>query len=853
MFFVQVRLHNKSKPLISSTYEYKISYSKVKINPVPHNNSCRKPITGVPLRTFNDNTYFIVTDQASISFDSDRKHISKTMYKLKFTFFFLFILLTSLKVNAQLELPGTVITQNKLIPAGSLIIAMDTLNQKLPGYFNLKAYGLANALLQNEIPILWAIKANKAKNAIDFTASASRVFPDTVAAVSLSFRSGPFIIDTNWVDEALPIIAAFGGNVAVYKLTSNATIDIRYTLTHKPKIALVNSSGFDTITVHVLQEAGFSAASYQLFTPLGQIFNPYSSYSLVSDSHFTGGDTAHINPIYRYVTNQGGNAIAQCAALGAFENNSFAMTTLGIDSAITGIAATGYFNNDQAIAQIHGNLITPQGEYKFWALKPGSVIRANAYQVIRGTGGPQHYIVTAAKYFPNAQRGGNLFYLPGHDYYFYTAPTGGINDANRINGRRMFLNSVFVPPSASIPDIDFTTDVKISITAAAGLAVKYEPFCFTIVATNIGTGKARNVKIDALLPAGLLYSSAIKTRGAYNPISGIWNLDSLASGESDTLIVTTLINQLGNITYNTNIITTSLEYVIPNNSASVTVFGVSRPDAKNDTLYFPGPVSFTYFNKANDIDEDGGPYGNFSIVAGPFRGTAAITHPDSIQYTLTATSWFGTDSLQYVTCDQYPLCDTAWMFFTIPSPLPVSLIGFEGKRHDGVIDLLWHTLSEKDNAYFAIEKSIEGQLFTEMGRVKGAGNSNDVLSYSYRDTDTGESYLYYRLRQVDYDGRNSPSNILVLPLKNRKDLSLTLYPNPSSGELIVLKATGLRETATFRITDMQGRIILMHQLNPDNNGMILDFIKESNLLESGCYIATVTSEEKHISVRLIIR
>ena len=75
----------------------------------------------------------------------------------------LFLSFFSLKSHAQFELPGSVVANLQTIKNGSLIIPMDTALQSLPGYFNLKAYGLVNALLQNEIPVKWAIKKGKLK------------------------------------------------------------------------------------------------------------------------------------------------------------------------------------------------------------------------------------------------------------------------------------------------------------------------------------------------------------------------------------------------------------------------------------------------------------------------------------------------------------------------------------------------------------------------------------------------------------------------------------------------------------------------------------------------------------------
>jgi hypothetical protein len=68
-----------------------------------------------------------------------------------------------------------------LIEAGALVIPMDNTNQAVGTPFNLKAYGLVNRLLQNEIPVQWAISATKAKDGVDFSVAAERLRPTAVA------------------------------------------------------------------------------------------------------------------------------------------------------------------------------------------------------------------------------------------------------------------------------------------------------------------------------------------------------------------------------------------------------------------------------------------------------------------------------------------------------------------------------------------------------------------------------------------------------------------------------------------------------------------------------------------------
>lgn len=751
--------------------------------------------------------------------------------------------------------------QLEVVPQGSMIIAMDTLYQRLPGLFNLRAYGLANALLQAEIPVKWAIKSNKtrasASSMIDFSANVTRVYPDTANMGSIAFRSSAFIIDSSWVSKATNVLSSFAlsNNVAVYRLNANTSIDIRYTLTHKPTILLLNSNGFDTIAVRMLQEAGFNSASYTLQMPANTPFNPLGNWSLISDTHFTNGDSGRVNPVVRYITNRGANFTASCTDIGTVENRSFSLTTAGIDSFSTGITGVVYENHNQPLAQFMGAVMTPNGEYKSWNLKPGSSFRTNTYHIMRGTTGtPANFAMAATKLRPVTSKGGVLFYLAGHDHYHWTLSTGSPNDNLRINGRRMFLNSIFIPASDSIPGIDFTADVAISMTAQAGFAVKNEPFKITIVASNTAPGRARLVSLNALLPAGLTFQSATATRGSYNSLTGIWTLDSLQSSQRDTLVLTVVISQLGNIVFPASIQTWSFERVLANNSTQLNLFGVSRPDAVNDTTLFPGPV-FSYFNvRANDSDEDGGPFGTVSIIAGPFNGTAVLINGDSILYTLTSSNFTGIDSIQYVTCDNLPLCDTAWYFINIPTPLPVSLVGFNGERTGNIVKLQWITLSEKNNEYFDVERASDGRSFSRRGMVRGNHTTNVQQFYSFTDVDSDEPVLYYRLRQVDIDGGFAYSNTIALTNHATKnDFSITIFPNPSDGSFQVIKAHGVKGNLAMYISDLGGRLLYEYSWEGDDNGHVLDILQNRFSLSPGCYLVNFRTDTQSRSIRLLIR
>lgn len=89
--------------------------------------------------------------------------------------------------------------------------------------------------------------------------------------------------------------------------------------------------------------------------------------------------------------------------------------------------------------------------------------------------------------------------------------------------------------------------------------------------------------------------------------------------------------------------------------------------------------------------------------------------------------------------------------------LPVNLISFNASCLGAKVELNWATSTEANNDYFIVERSIDGIHFNAIATVDGAGNSNKFMSYIYTDSYDGKAY--YRLKQIDYDGTFSYSNI----------------------------------------------------------------------------------------------
>lgn len=124
---------------------------------------------------------------------------------------------------------------------------------------------------------------------------------------------------------------------------------------------------------------------------------------------------------------------------------------------------------------------------------------------------------------------------------------------------------------------------------------------------------------------------------------------------------------------------------------------------------------------------------------------------------------------------------------TVPSGiLPIELAEFRAEAAGDAVNLSWATASEKDNAWFTVERSVDAVDFSPVLRMPGAGNSSAMLHYAARDEAPLQGISYYRLRQTDFNGTFTFSPVLAVETKS--DGTFTLSPNPSAGTAIQLPA-----------------------------------------------------------------
>ncbi len=162
--------------------------------------------------------------------------------------------------------------------------------------------------------------------------------------------------------------------------------------------------------------------------------------------------------------------------------------------------------------------------------------------------------------------------------------------------------------------------------------------------------------------------------------------------------------------------------------------------------------------------------------------------------------------------------------------LPVNLISFKAEKYDGSTLLHWETASEINNRGFTIERSSDGQRWTALEFIDGSGNSNRLNSYNYMDKSPLLSSNYYRLKQVDFDGKFDYSSIVMVEFDSKEKNIISLYPNPANEKIFINNVN--QESYMVEISNQIGEIVMKQEVNSS--------IDISNL-QSGIYFIKILS------------
>ncbi len=326
--------------------------------------------------------------------------------------------------------------------------------------------------------------------------------------------------------------------------------------------------------------------------------------------------------------------------------------------------------------------------------------------------------------------------------------------------------------------------------------------CFLLTALsnnpNNGMKAADNVQVEISPDYGTTYYPVLTVTGNHNATNG-------SNGFSNGVVWG----------YQDNAIA-------PGSLTATTTFDGTNPSAPA-TTYVPALATTISANTNNSNVTGAGGYGKVSI---------AITNAPNVVMRVTMTNSVS---------QQVWGIDNVQVFSSGPSALPVELSRFAAAPSAAGVGVQWATASEKNSAWFEVQRSADGATYATLGKIAAQGSSSTAREYSYADTRPLAGMAYYRLHQVDLDGSSAFSPVVLVRSRASGGETEGAYPNPTTGVVQLPASLG---TATYRVLDAVGRV---RQQGAATGNARLDL----NALPAGTFLLELTDASGRRTQRLV--
>jgi fibronectin-binding autotransporter adhesin len=378
------------------------------------------------------------------------------------------------------------------------------------------------------------------------------------------------------------------------------------------------------------------------------------------------------------------------------------------------------------------------------------------------------------------------------------------DDSRRLTGATTFYNVQKVGASSLTLDTNSNVTVKNVLTLNNGQIVTGTSNILSLTNTAVqpivGTSTSAYVagRLAITLPAAVsIRVFPVGLGGRYRPVT----LKTEDVSSKPQVILTEIFNgapkgqpdaTLSNLSANRYY---RIQRLTDGTLAPLSVQLSYNTDVVDEEVHVPGNLRVAQLNSDGTWGTAGG-----SGVFSP-ADPSGYTTSASAQTFVTTSSFFALASTNKV---DNPLTGQA--------PLPVQLLSFTATREGSAVRTTWATASEKNSAYFLVQRSTNGSTFSDVQQVAAQGNSLVRHDYAALDAQPLHGTSYYRLRQVDLDGTVAYSQVATVRFSSEQAAAsptLMAYPNPSAGQHFQVLATNLDTTGgTIQLFDNVGRLVL---------------------------------------------
>jgi hypothetical protein len=185
--------------------------------------------------------------------------------------------------------------------------------------------------------------------------------------------------------------------------------------------------------------------------------------------------------------------------------------------------------------------------------------------------------------------------------------------------------------------------------------------------------------------------------------------------------------------------------------------------------------------------------------------------------------------------------------------LPVKFTSFVAITKSNDVILNWSTASETNNKGFEIERSVDGRNFDKINFVKGAGNSYKTTNYNLLDKNVwllSGVEVFYRLKQVDFNGKYTYSNIVRVEKNAKKVHSLSVYPNPFTEDYTITINATQNGASLIQMMDMKGRLVTEQSATVVQGSNTIE-VNNLSGVQPGVYFVRITTNGETQVIKMI--
>ncbi|WP_234997309.1 T9SS type A sorting domain-containing protein [Hymenobacter roseosalivarius] len=395
-------------------------------------------------------------------------------------------------------------------------------------------------------------------------------------------------------------------------------------------------------------------------------------------------------------------------------------------------------------------------------------------------------------------------------------------------GSTVVLRPNLDPNSSAVYTVDQPIYVRYNPTylGVANAVLQYQSGDFSVQTSQSFTAN------------GLITGASIATEPAQTLVAAQQGITRSADGKSATVNFNPVPERSGTATYGEGRLIVASENGVLTNSTS--------------TQPIDGKGYETVNGEYNGKDQGTIAPGFYTVFAGTAVPSTTITGLDPYKtyyfYIYGYNNIDPTQNISVTGAENYLTPTTPTSLVGIKSDglppiiLPVELVSFTAKLQNNKVNLNWVTASEKNNKGFEIQRSEDAATFSTILFKNGKGTTSNKSIYTAFDEQPLSGISYYRLKQVDNDGKISLSNVVVIT--NSELVEVAMYPNPTQGVLNIRLPYTSKAGAQVTITDLSGRVVRTENLAA--NGEV-----SMNSLRNGTYLVTVNDGAKKVTRRIV--